>query len=192
MLANVDLWWAHLHSSGTHLLSYLPPAELTRFHRIPHAADQGRFLVGAALLRLSLSQKMSQKPADIPICRTCATCGENHGKPRLEATTSSSIHLSVSHSGMLILIAHSNIPVGVDVQKMLYTDEKGQQQHLTAIQAAQWCAREAQYKATGSFAKTVPTYALTPPKPGYAAALACRDPQPAIRVHDSTHLLQQP
>jgi len=55
-------------------------------------------------------------PAAIVVDRTCHTCGEPHGRPRLPGTR---LEASISHSGDIVAVALAEAgPVGVDIEQL--------------------------------------------------------------------------
>ncbi len=94
-------------------------------------------------------------------------------------------HLSVSHSGLVVAVAVcEEARVGVDVQRVAdLTEPQG---------AAAWVEAEAQLKAgadapTGADAGAgVTVVRLTPPVPGYAAALAVDAGGRPVTTHERT------
>ena len=94
-----------------HYRKLLSDDELQRLdaYRVPHAAKE--FIVGRALLRVALSERLQ--------------CGANqlqfdndaHGKPFLVSTIAPLWHFNLSHSHDWVILALSNIgAVGVDVE----------------------------------------------------------------------------
>ncbi|WP_092613499.1 4'-phosphopantetheinyl transferase family protein [Raineyella antarctica] len=145
-------------------------------------ADQGRSLLGAALLRLAVADHLGVEPTEVVVDRTCGRCGGQHGAPRILGPGSSCPWVSVSHSGLLVVVAVApDGPVGVDVQRLSeLSDPDGGQD---------WACREALVKAGGSGAAgwtgaestaddpgpvepTGDCRELRPPLPGYVAVLA--------------------
>ena len=102
------------------------------------AADRDRFTLGAALLRLALAARLKCDPAAVALDRTCPSCGEPHGRPRLlgprhweiraqleplSPKAPRAVDLSVAHSGEAVAIAISSAgPVGVDVERLREID----------------------------------------------------------------------
>lgn len=160
MVSIVDVWWADLRSADLRRADQLPPPERARLAELTTPADQGRRLVGALLLQSALrAARGLPSEATVDIDRTCDACGAQHGRP--VAADGAGPHLSVSHSGLLIAVAAcATAPVGIDVQRI-----------GDAPDVAAWVAREARIKA-GLAAGAGTELALTPPLPGYAAALA--------------------
>ena len=84
-----DVWWARRRDACDRLAGLLDETERRRW---------------AAYRR----------PADVRFDRTCAHCGEPHGKPVIAGGGPGH---SVAHSGDLIAVAVAGAPVGVDVEQ---------------------------------------------------------------------------
>ena len=181
----VEVWWSSLVAADRDLLAMLDPIERARVESLERPADRGRSMLGAALLRVAVAAHLGAGPAEVVVDRTCTGCGQPHGAPRIVGPGVPVPWVSVSHSGVLVVVALSpHGPVGVDVQR---------ESDLPDPRAAQaWVRREAALKArTGAAARLRPatrvtaaeaegvTTALLPPMTGYAAALtALGEPGP--------------
>jgi 4'-phosphopantetheinyl transferase len=132
--------------------------ERRRAASLRERADEGRFTLAAALLRLVVAEEIGCDPAEVPVDRSCSRCGGPHGKPRV---LGSALEVSVSHSADLIMVAASwSGMVGVDVEKMIDIDVA---ELLPSVQAGEetfpvldlkdfytvWTRKEALLKATG-------------------------------------------
>lgn len=164
---SVEVWWSTLVAADRGLLEILDETERARVESLDRAADRGRSMLGAALLRVAVAAHVGVPPGDLVVDRTCPECGGPHGPPRVVAAGRTPPHVSVSHSGVVVMVALSRPgPVGVDVQRV--TDVPGH--------ALEWVRREAMVKAAGGAdARDRPHLIvrdLPPPLPGYAAALA--------------------
>jgi 4'-phosphopantetheinyl transferase len=92
----------------------LDDAEQRRAAAYRQAGDRDRFALGAALLRIAAGHILGAGAASIPVDRTCADCGQQHGRPMLPGT---GLHVSVAHSADLVAVALTRAgPVGVDVE----------------------------------------------------------------------------
>jgi 4'-phosphopantetheinyl transferase len=109
-----DVWWARRTDAAERLAGLLDQAERRRWHAYRRPEDRERFLVGCALAKAALARYTGRSPADVRFDRTCATCGEPHGKPAIAG--GGPAH-SVAHSGDLIAVAVAGAPVGVDVEQ---------------------------------------------------------------------------
>ncbi|MFH5824517.1 4'-phosphopantetheinyl transferase family protein [Georgenia sp. AZ-5] len=173
----VEVWWSSLAAAHRDLLALLDATERARVESLERPADRGRSLVGAALLRVAAAAHLGMRPDQVVVDRTCTECGGTHGAPRIIGPGAPGPWVSVSHSGLLVVVALSpHGPVGVDVQRV---------SDLADPRAAQdWVHREAALKAqTAALAQghAVPrltaveadaaTSELRPPLNGYAAAL---------------------
>lgn len=166
--AAVDIRWSSLDAAHIGLRSVLDAAERARVDALQRPADRGRTLLGAALLRTVVGERLGVAPAAVRIDRTCDECGEQHGAPRILADAAPWV--SVSHSGLLVAVAVAAVPVGVDVQRVAEL-EPGQD-------PAAWVRAEALAKldgvvrASGGPAHAAAARPLAAPVRGYAAALA--------------------
>lgn len=172
-MVDVKVWWADLTRARVDLVELLDATERSRLAGLDLPADRARFVVGVALLRTVAAEYLGTAPADVEIDRTCSECGGPHGRPRIAGGP----HVSVSHSGVLVVVATcGSAGVGVDVQRISEMAGQG---------AGGWTRQEARFKACGpptdpsteakppvtegTAAST--TIDLDPPLPGYAAAL---------------------
>lgn len=179
-MVDVGVYWADLACARVELQDLLDATEGSRLEGIDLPSDRARFLVGAALLRTAAGLALATPPAKVEIDRTCAECGAPHGAPRVVGGP----HVSVSHSGVLAVVAIcADVPVGVDVQRL---------SDLAGRDAVSWTRQEARFKAWGGAEHTEPstTIELASPLPGYAAALTLASPGPLrVRSVGSTSLL---
>jgi 4'-phosphopantetheinyl transferase len=96
--------------------SVLNDVELRRAAAIRDAAARARFELGALMVRTVAAGALGVAPRSVPVDRTCDRCTRPHGRPRVPG---SGLHLSVSHSGDLVVVATSPVgPVGVDVEEV--------------------------------------------------------------------------
>lgn len=173
----VEVWWSSLAAADRDLLRILDTTERARIESLDRPADRGRSLLGAALLRVAVASHLGLAPADVVVDRTCDECGGPHGAPRILSPGLPAPWVSVSHSGVLAVVALSpHGPVGIDVQRL---------SDLTDPRAGQdWVRREALLKArtaAGEKGRAVTSpvpvqtdataLELRPPLSGYAAAL---------------------
>ncbi|WP_345580538.1 4'-phosphopantetheinyl transferase family protein [Tessaracoccus lubricantis] len=114
----MDIWWADLRSADIRRAGELPAAEAARLDELDAPADRGRRLLGALLLQDAVRVARDSAPgATVEIDRTCDACGAPHGRPR--PADGLGPHLSVSHSGLLVVVAAcADAAVGVDVQRV--------------------------------------------------------------------------
>lgn len=165
------VWWADLTTADLSLVGWLDTDERARLTGLDRVADRGRFLVGAALLRVAVASATGRPRAQIAVTRTCTRCGEPHGAPQVAGTA-----VSVAHASGLVAVATAARLVGVDVERV---DRGGD---MTA-----WVRDEACFKATSAVDARPPamqTVLLTPPLPGYRAALALPASETDVVVHD--------
>jgi 4'-phosphopantetheinyl transferase len=159
----IQVWWSSLVVAGRDLLEMLDATERTRVESLERAADRGRSMLGAALLRVAVGSDLGVAPGDVVVDRTCADCGGPHGAPRILGPGARTPWVSVSHSGVLAVVALSDRgPVGVDVQRVADLQDPAA--------APGWVRREAVLKA-GTEAPPAVVHELRPPLAGYVAAL---------------------
>ncbi len=159
----VEVWWATLTAVDRSLSAAVSAAELTRADAYERPADRGRSLLAAALLRAAVAEHLAVEPDEVVVDRTCSDCGGPHGAPRILGPGPTLPWVSVSHSGVLVVVAVSTEgPIGVDVQRVADLADPEQ--------ATAWVRREARMKAGRG-----ETQELAAPVPGYVAALATTD-----------------
>ena len=108
----VEVWWARVRDARPDLTTELSAVEKDRLAAYARDEDKARFLLGAAVIRRVLGQRMEMSPATVQLDRSCPDCDRPHGK-----VTTEGMQLSVSHSGDLIAVAfHPRTAVGVDVE----------------------------------------------------------------------------
>ncbi len=150
------VWWAQLALLRAHHIDLLDAAEQGRRPGYLRAADRDRFTLGAALLRLAVTDEVGGSPVDLVVDRRCESCGRPHGKPTAPGTD---LHVSISHSDELVAVAVTRAgPVGVDVEKMSTMDYEplldqvlapGEEIHSAADFFTCWTRKESVLKATG-------------------------------------------
>lgn len=181
----VDVWWSDLRAMGLGLLPLLDSVETQRAEGIEGAADLGRFVIGAVLLRAAVATATGLDPRAVSVDRSCEECGGPHGRPRVPG-----LHVSVAHAGPLVLVATSPVPVGVDVESLARGGD-----------IERWVREEAAFKANGHRDPAVlHVQSLPAPLPGHLAALALDTAEEAgqfaefeVTTHDqdeSAHVLQ--
>ena len=171
-----EVWWSTLLAADRALLDVLDATERGRVQSLTRPADQGRSLVGAALLRVAVGEHLRVPPGDVLVDRTCTGCGGPHGRPRVAGPGGAGPHVSVSHSGHLVVVALAvGGPVGVDVQRVADLGEPSAAE--TGRRARAWVRREATLKVGGGAVRPA-VRPLRAPLDGYAAALATLTPGP--------------
>jgi len=171
----VSVWVATLVQADLAWRRWLDDGELDRLSRLDSPADQGRFLLGAAMLRSAVGNALGVTPRHVPLNRSCPTCGRGHGRPQVPE---SALNLSVTHSGLVVAVALAfGVPVGVDVELVRDDD---------AAMTAGWTRAEARFKAGG--APELVAWELTPPLPGYVLSVATHA-DASVRVRPGTELL---
>lgn len=120
----VQVWWSSLVAAERGLVALLDPIERARVESLERAADQGRSMVAAALLRVAVGERLGVPAADVVVDRTCAECGRPHGRPHVLGPGDVLPDVSVSHSGLLVVVALGDgVRVGVDVQRVADLDD---------------------------------------------------------------------
>ncbi|WP_344814665.1 hypothetical protein [Microlunatus aurantiacus] len=155
---SVRIWVATLTQADLRLRRWLDPREMGRFLSYESPADRARFLLGAAMLRSAVGQQVGMRPEDVPVDRECESCGAWHGRPRVPG---SSLHLSVSHAGLLVAVAMATAgAVGIDVERI----------RSSPAAAESWTHHEARFKAGGG--EDLLVHSLPLPWPGHLMAVA--------------------
>jgi 4'-phosphopantetheinyl transferase len=114
-----QIWWARPRHARPWLERLLDQAERDRRGRLHRKGDQDRSTVAVALTRLVIGRHTGRHPSLLHFDRTCATCGAQHGKPRLTGDDSG-LQFSVSHSGERVAVAVvRGAGVGVDVEQVV-------------------------------------------------------------------------
>ncbi|WP_298460495.1 4'-phosphopantetheinyl transferase superfamily protein [uncultured Cellulomonas sp.] len=174
----VEVWWSTLLAADHGLLDVLDATERDRVRSLSRPADQGRSMLAAALLRTAVGQCVGAPPAEVVLDRSCADCGRPHGRPRVVGPGRVRPHVSVSHSGLLVVVAVSaGAPVGVDVQRVADVAAAagpaggGAGSDAVGDRARAWVRREALVKA-GDDGVAPGVLVLPTPLDGYVAALA--------------------
>ncbi|HET8657974.1 MAG TPA: 4'-phosphopantetheinyl transferase superfamily protein [Micromonosporaceae bacterium] len=214
-----EVWWAAPGQQRPHHLSLLTGPERQRWERLRRDEDRARFIVATALLRIAVGRVLGTPPDRVVVERTCPTCGEPHGRPRLPG---GELEVSVSHSGGQVAVAlTTTAPVGVDVEEKRDLDAAAlAAQILAPGERADgldgfftlWARKEAVVKATGdglrvrmdqvaidddgrvlSYPGRAGLAAVVvdlAPRPGYAGALATLSAAPPqVREYDAGPLL---
>lgn len=159
----------HLLDWHRFLLDHL---ETERCRRYRLAADRDRFTLAAALLRVVAGKAFGVEASTVVIDRSCNTCGDPHGRPRLPGT---GLQVSISHSGDVVAVAVTPAgPVGVDVEQfgIGHTDlvptvcTAPEIRHVgsSADFYTYWTRKEAVLKATGEgLHRRMTTIEVAPP-----------------------------
>ena len=115
-----DVWWARRQDASDRYLGLLDETERRRWEGYRRDADRERFLTGCVLAKAALAGYAGLRPADVRFDRTCAQCGEPHGKPAFAGVNAEGCALehSVAHSGDLVAVAVAGNPLGVDVEQL--------------------------------------------------------------------------
>ena len=101
-------------------LRWLGCAERARADATLHGGLRDRFLLGRMLIREVAAEAGGIRPEEIRIVATCARCGAEHGRPRIEWPDSAGPAWSASLSScpdlVVAALAPADTAVGVDVE----------------------------------------------------------------------------
>ncbi|MBW3556777.1 MAG: 4'-phosphopantetheinyl transferase superfamily protein [Actinobacteria bacterium] len=194
------VWWARPGDATADLDRLLQADERARRRRFAFAADRLRFLAAHALARLVLAEYLGEDPAALRFAAPCRTCGEPHGKPRLDHP-SADLEMSLSHSGDRVAVAVARgVHVGIDVEQVPPgADERAviadalspaEQRALQEVPSAHralaflrcWVRKEALLKATGHGLAVSPAL-VTVSAPHQPARLIDWQERPAPTLH---------
>ena len=174
---DVTVWWCSLTAANHAVLDLLDPAERAKVEALERPADRARSLLGAALLRVAVADRLGVAPAEVVVDRTCDECAGPHGAPQIVGPGPARLWVSVSHSGLLVVAAVSaHGAVGVDVQRLADIDDPARGSRWVrgeALLKARTTARHPpdatrqHLRAAGPVVRN-----LSAPLAGYAAALA--------------------
>lgn len=150
----------------TDALNILSQHEYERYNRFRQDAHRTTYGVAHVGLRELLAAYTGVKPEALPMVqRACPGCGEPHGRPAVDIDGAP--HFSLSHSGVVVLIAFAGTPIGADVEEWpatrtvdqisprLHPREQAEIAALTGEQerrlafARCWTRKEAFLKGTG-------------------------------------------
>lgn len=174
----VEVWVRAVpdHVVGTELLD---PVEAARLASFRDDSARRSYAAGHVLLRSALGEWLGGQPSSFTFDRTCASCGEQHGRPIL--LQDKGVHVSVSRTSALVAVAATRVgPVGIDVELVastdfdgfgattLHPDERDDVQvapHADRLhrRATSWARKEAALKALGVGLRTDPASVRTPP-----------------------------
>jgi 4'-phosphopantetheinyl transferase len=125
----------------------LTGSERTRQSELTDSASRARAATARALLRAATAHRLGVTPTEVRLDYRCAVCGGRHGKPVVRSARGS-MHASVSYSGTVVLVAVSDVPVGVDVEQCAATAFPGFESiALSALERAEFAAMTPQLRA---------------------------------------------
>lgn len=133
------LWW-----------ELLDEVETARAARFRVEDDRARFVTGVILTKAVVGAEQGRPPSEVSLDRTCFKCRGPHGPPRLPADAG--LHLSLTHSGDWVGLAHATVPVGVDIQTLTPAVVDVEGQVLTAREMALSAAAGDPGSSTRTFA----------------------------------------
>ena len=117
-MADVVVRWARANPpAGAE--AWLTEGERTRLHGLAGHEQRLRFVAGHAFVRLVVGARFGVAPSAVRITQQCPRCGGPHGK--LAVTLPDGIALpprvSLAHAGPLVILAMSDDPIGIDVER---------------------------------------------------------------------------
>lgn len=167
-----EVFWVRLDQFAPSVWSRLSSQEKQRAQAFKREADRRRSALGAGLLRAAAAQRWDTAEADVVVDRRCDRCGAQHGRPRLQGGEHQ-LHASITHSGGLVGVAVSDVPVGLDVElvqdievELLWRELRGPVGPAPTVQAVltDWVRKEAVVKATGEgLSRPLIEVEVTPP-----------------------------
>jgi 4'-phosphopantetheinyl transferase len=104
----VDVRWSYFLSNDEIQWRSLSDEELHRYHMIASRERADEFARSRVLLRQCLSKYLNCSPVDVPIA------AGRWGKPQLPPQAQ--LFFNISHSQGILMIAVSNVEVGVDIE----------------------------------------------------------------------------
>lgn len=112
-------------------LRWLGSAERARAEATPHDGLRDRFLLGRMLLREVAARAGGIPAEEIRIVATCARCGAEHGRPRIEWPDSAGPAWSASLSScpdlVVAAVAPAGAAIGVDVEPDRSAESRGRE-----------------------------------------------------------------
>lgn len=172
-----EVWWAWTGDVRAEHEALLDTPERRRLATFRRDDDRSRYVTGCALTRLALGLRQDRHPAAVEIDRTCPSCGEPHGPPRVAGGPA----ISVAHSGELVAVAFAfaggaGVRVGIDVERIddaagvvelagepVLSEAEGRQLHALPHAARHaallrfWTRKQAVLKATGDGLRVEPS-----------------------------------
>lgn len=108
---SVDIWLIKV-SQARSFIHLLTPGELEKKERFRTIPAQDEFITARGALRYLSGKYLRKEPLSLT-----ANKGAN-GKPGWVQEESNQLHFNITHSGENVLIAFSNEPVGIDIEKI--------------------------------------------------------------------------
>ena len=168
--------------------------ETARRSRYRIDADRDRFTLATVLLRAVTGRATGVDASAVVVDRTCDSCGDPHGRPRLPGTH---LEASISHSGDVVAIALTQAGrVGVDIEQVGAADHTdlvstvctgSEQRNVVAATDfyAYWTRKEAVLKATGEgLGRSMTSIEVTPPGVSPSLVSVDRSTDVACRMSD--------
>ncbi|MFH8618071.1 4'-phosphopantetheinyl transferase family protein [Streptomyces sp. NPDC017979] len=127
----VEVWWARADDGHDRLVRLLDPVERARYAATTDPASARRFLVGCAVSRLVLGERLGLPPVEVPLKRVCPRCGGPHGKVALDLSRTApgapplaDVRFSVTHGGDTVGVAFCpGAEIGLDVEEISQLDD---------------------------------------------------------------------
>lgn len=155
----MELFWYNIREMNDEAymqaLSLLSVERRKQVSGLAMEQDRKRTVAGELLVRRALGEKMGIAPENVPLQR------DDSGKPFVEGAP---VHFSVSHSGLYVVCAVDERPIGVDVEVVRGAEEKFMYRVCTEREFSYvrpyddggyerfweiWTAKEALFKLTG-------------------------------------------
>lgn len=176
-LPRVEIFLAEVEAEAVSTrIDLLSPPERAKASRLALPARRAEFILGRSLLRQAVGARLRLRPSEVPISESPS------GKPTLPGSTG--LHVSVSHSAGSILAAVSDLPVGIDLERIrpIGTIEEISHRFFSKSESAAireapeerrlplffeiWTRKEAVAKALGSGLSRFPRFSVLPrPEP---------------------------
>jgi len=151
------VWWATPNTVSPDDAIVLSRAERCRLDSFRKPDNRARFLCAAVLLRRLVAVETGIVAAQVAVDRTCAGCGDAHGRPQLVGLD---LHTSIAHSGNRVGVALTRAgTVGLDVEQAVPRDfQRLAGRMLRGTEQASglgefyryWTRKESVLKATGA------------------------------------------
>jgi 4'-phosphopantetheinyl transferase len=116
------VFWVDLATFDERSVALLTDGERIRADAFHQLDGRHRSILGAALLRWAVADRVGIEPATFQVDRTCPTCSLQHGRPQLGGAAQDWF-VSVTHAGSLVGVALTQAgPVGLDVEPVTDRD----------------------------------------------------------------------
>lgn len=98
---------------------WLSADERLRLEGLTGHEQRLRFVAGHAFIRQVVGARCGVAPSAVRITQRCSWCGGPHGKPAVTLPDGIALppRVSLAHAGPLVIVALSDDPVGIDVER---------------------------------------------------------------------------